>query len=161
MADLRPIRSVGRREGRCVSEEQGSRRNRPQGRGIGRSQVAGPLFGWRGRQPRQRLQCFVLGWFFQSSASWASPVAASRNEAICIGLTEISGLRSVSPSSSGAPDLGFRIHERKKRSMIEGMRVLLKRGVASNKELERTTSTQTAVGPRRSIQCCADLSWRK
>mgnify|MGYP007054666839 CR=1 FL=1 len=40
--------------------------------------------------------------------------------------------------------------------MIEGMRVLLKRGVASNKELERTRSTQTAVGPRRSIQCCTD-----
>jgi len=40
--------------------------------------------------------------------------------------------------------------------MIEGMRVLLKRGVVSNKELERTRSTQTAVGPRRSIQCSAD-----
>ena len=30
------------------------------------------------------------------------------------------------------------------------------RGVRPNKELERTRSTQTAVGPRRSIQCWAD-----
>ena len=30
-----------------------------------------------------------------------------------------------------------------------------------NKELERTRSTQTAVGPRRSIQCCTDSSTNK
>ncbi len=30
-----------------------------------------------------------------------------------------------------------------------------------NKELERTRSTQTAVGPRRSIQCSTGTRWRQ
>ncbi len=49
--------------------------------------------------------------------------------------------------------MAFAIHGQKTMDMIEGMKVSLTRGVASNKELERTRSTQTAVGPRRSIQC--------
>ena len=42
----------------------------------------------------------VRGSRAQSSARGASPVAVSRAEAICMGFTETSGLRSASPSSS-------------------------------------------------------------
>ena len=77
-------------------------------------------------------------------------------EAICIGLSETLGLRSVSPSSSAVFDLGLRIHERKKWSMIEGMRVLLKRGVVSNNALKPTRSASLPLsGPRGLVQCSA------
>ena len=97
----------------------------------------------------------VRGSRAQSSARGASPVAVPRAEAICMGFTETSGLRSVSPSSSAVSGLGFRIRERKKRSMIEGMRALLKRGVVSNNALKPTRSPQTAWGPRGLVQCSA------
>ena len=46
----------------------------------------------------------------------------------------------------------------RKKSMIEGMRVLLKRGVASNKELEQTgpAVANGMGGPCSSIQCSTD-----
>ena len=79
-------------------------------------------------------------------------------EAICIGLTETLGLRSAPPSSSAVIGLGFRIHERKKRSMIEGMRASLKRGVVSNNALKPTRSAFLPLsGPRGLVQCWADL----
>jgi hypothetical protein len=95
------------------------------------------------------------GGSLKTALAGASPVAASRGEAICIGLTEASGLRSVSPSGSAVFGLGFRIHERKKRSMIEGMRVLLKRGVASNNRMNLTRSAPQTDrrGPCRLSAC--------
>ena len=48
----------------------------------------------------------------------------------------------------------------RKRSMIEAMRVLLKRGVASNKGMNPTRSTQTAVGPRGLFRCWAGVGNR-
>ena len=40
-------------------------------------------------------------------------------KAVCMGLTEILRLRSVPPLNPGAPGVGFRIHEQRKRGMIE------------------------------------------
>ena len=101
----------------------------------------------------------VRRWLAQGNARRASPVAAPRDEAICIGLTETLGLRSASPSSSAVIGLGFRIHERRKRSMIEGMRVLPKRGVVSNNALKPTRSAFLPLsGPRGLVQCCAVLT---
>ena len=54
-------------------------------------------------------------------------------EAICIGLSEALGLRGVPPSSAAVFGVGFRLHGQKKTGMIEGVRVLPERGVASNK----------------------------
>ena len=120
-----------------------------------KSQV--PYSGGAAVNPGKGFSALCSGGSFKAALSCASPVAGSRDEAICIGLTEVSGLRGASPSSSAVFGLGFRIHERMKRCMIEGMRVSPKRGVASNKEFERTRSTQTDWGPRRSIQCWAGL----
>ena len=77
-----------------------------------------------------------------------------------MGLTETSGLRSVSPSSSAVFGLGFRIHERRKRGMIEGMRVLPKRGVVSNNALKPTRSASLPLGGPRSLpECYPDELW--
>jgi hypothetical protein len=89
----------------------------------------------------------------------ASPVGASRDEAVCIGLTKASRLRSVSLSSSAVSELGVRIHERKIRSMFEGMRVLLKIGVASNNRMNLTRSARQTDrrGPCRLSACSTGL----
>ena len=118
-----------------------------------KSQV--PYSGGAVVNPGKGFSALCSGGSFKAALSCASPVPVSRNEAICIGLTETSGPRSVSPSSSAVFGLGFRIHERRKRSMIEGMRVLPKRGVASNKGMNPTRSSQTDWGPRGLFQCSA------
>ena len=97
-------------------------------------------------------------WLAQGNARRASPAAAPRDEAISPGLPDAVGFGSASPSRSAVIGLGFRIHERRKRSMIEGMRVLPKRGVVSNKALKPTRSAFLPLsGPRGLVQCCADL----
>ena len=154
-AGLRPIEAIGRREVRCVIGEQDSRRNQPQDRGVGRRQVSCALSGWRGRQPRQRLQSWCAGGALKAALAVHHRSVRRDGEAICIGFTETSGLRSVSPSSCAVSGLGFRIRERTKRSMIEGMGALLKRGVVSNNALKPTRSPQTAWGPRGLVQCSA------
>jgi hypothetical protein len=148
---------VGWRVARFVSGEQETRRNRPRGRGSARKQLSETLFGWRGRQPRQRLQCLCAGGALKATLAVRHRSLRQEGGAIRIGLSEALGLRSVSPSSSPVIGLGFRIHERKKRSMIEGMRVLLKRGVVSNNALKPTRSAQTDWGPRGLVQCCAHV----
>ena len=120
-----------------------------------KSQV--PYSGGAVVNPGKGFSALCSGRSLKAALSCASPVAASRDEAICIGLTEISGLRSASPSSSAVFDLGIRIHGQKKTGMIEGMRVLPERGVASNNGMNPTKSLQTAVGLRGLFPCCTDV----
>ena len=107
---------------------------------------------------RPRLQFEGSGGSLGRVREGASRVAGSRGAAVCMGLFERFGLRGVSPSSPSVSGLGFRLRGPRKRSMIVGMRGLPVGGVASNKELERTRSTQTAIGPRRSIQCSTGIA---
>ena len=113
--------------------------------------------------PGKGFSALCSGGSLKAALACASPVDAPRAEAICIGLTEVSGLRGVSPSSSAVFGLGFRIHERKKRGMIEGMRVLPKRGVASNNRMNLTRSAPQTDrrGPCRLSACSTGNRWSR
>ena len=121
-----------------------------------RIRVERPSTQARGSRARAR------GGALKPARSCASSVAGSRDEAICMGLSGILGLRSGPPSSFAVFGVGVRIHKRRKRSIIGGMRVRRQWGVASNKELEQTGSAVAngMGGPCSSIQCSTHLSCR-